>query len=150
MVKLPYLPKNREILYISGDNKFILEAKKTAERNSLDPAHKTGAVIVKNNKIIGKGANGSEHHEKYGCERKKQNIPTGEGYDLCEGCSPHNHAEQKAIANAQSYKNSCKDADLYLFGHWWVCESCWNCMIKAEIRNVYLEEDAKIDYLSLS
>jgi len=75
-------------LYVSSEDAFILEAKDFAKKNSLDPAHPTGAVIVKNGKIIGRGANGTDHHEKNGCARKEQNISTGEGYDLCDGCHP--------------------------------------------------------------
>ncbi len=140
--KLPYLPKDKKILYVEVSNIFMQEAKKVAEKFSLDPGFKTGAVIVKNKKIIGRGANGSEIHEKFGCKRKKQNIPTGEGYDLCEGCQPKNHAEQSALLDAQNKNLSTQDSDLYLWGHWWCCESCWNAMIKAEIKNVYLPENS--------
>lgn len=140
MKKLPYLPGGRQILYVASDNKFIKAAKNYALTHSLDPAHRTGAVIIDGGKIIGYGANGSAFHKTNGCERKRQNIPTGEGYDLCEGCSPINHAEQKAIADVESKGLSCKGADLYLHGHWWCCESCWNAMIKVGIRDVYLSK----------
>lgn len=143
MKKLPYLPVGREILYVKPSNAFLLAAKTFAEEFSLDPAHPTGAVIVSNGKIIGSGANGTDHHEQNGCERKRQNISTGKGYDLCDGCHPKNHAEQTAIANAQSLGASCDGADLYLSGHWWCCESCWDAMIAAGIKNVYLCEEAK-------
>jgi len=139
---LPYLPKGKKILYVKKDNVFMQEAQKVAEEFSLDPGFKTGAVIVKNGEIIGKGANGSEVHEKFGCERKKRNIPTGEGYDLCEGCHPKNHAEQSAILDVQRKNLETQNADLYLWGHFWCCESCWDAMIKAGIKNVYLPENA--------
>jgi len=134
----PYLPDGRQILHVPADNMFMQAAKLVAETESLDVAHKTGAVVVKDNNIIGAGANGSTWHDEYGCERKRKNIPTGEGYELCEGCHPKNHAEQTAIAN-------CEDpagADIYLWGHWWCCQSCWARMIESGIVNVYLPEGA--------
>ncbi len=140
MRKLPYLPEGREILYVSADNKFIKAAEQYAFKHSLDPAHRTGAVIVDGDEIIGYGANGSDFHNIHGCERKRQNIPTGKGYNLCEGCSPVNHAEQKAIADVVLKGLSCEGKGLYLYGHWWCCESCWDAMIKAGIQNIYLPE----------
>lgn len=138
--KLPYLPKSREILYVSTENKFMQAAKKVAETKSLDASFKTGAVIVKDGEIIGKGANGSDFHKKFGCVRKFFHIKTGQKYWLCSGCSPKNHAEQSAISDAKYRGISTKGADLYLWGHWWCCQGCWEKMIEAEIENVYLEK----------
>lgn len=141
-MKLPYLPKNKTILYVEEIHPFMQEARFMAEEFSLDLAHKTGAIIVKDGQILGGGANGSEIHKLQGCERKKQNIPTGEGYELCNGCHPENHAEQKAITFVQESALLVEGADLYLWGHWWCCESCWEAMIEAGIGNVYLPEGA--------
>jgi len=127
-------------LYVGADNEFMMAAKEAAETLSSDRAHPTGAVIVHKGTIVSRGANGSDYHKKHGCRRKEQNIPTGEGYELCEGCSPRNHAEQSAISKMQQ---GCENDDLYLWGHWWCCESCWNRMIAAEIQNVYLTEGAR-------
>ena len=66
------------------------EAKEYARLNSLDKVVQTGSVIVKNGEIIGRGANDSSYHETHECERVKQKIPTGQGYELCEGCHPKN------------------------------------------------------------
>jgi len=138
-VKLPYLPDGRTIEYVPVDNPFMQAAKMVAETESLDTDHQTGAVIVKDKQIIGVGANGSYTHVRFGCMRKRLNIPTGKGYFLCNGCAPKNHAEQKAI-KATDDPNG---ADLYLWGHWWCCQSCWQKMIRAGIKNVYLPEDAQ-------
>ncbi len=140
----PYLPENKAILFVKEENEFLLKAKEFALTFSLDQAHPTGAIVVKNGRILGLGCNGSDFHEKNGCERKKQNIPTGTRYELCEGCDPKNHAEQKAIQDArQRDVDNLKNADLYLWGHWWCCESCWEKMIEAKIGNVYLQENAR-------
>ena len=130
-MKIPYLPEGREILYVEADHAFLQEARLYAEEHSSDHLHPTGAVIVRENEVLGRGANVSHYHEDHGCRRKELNIPTGEGYELCKGCSPKNHAEQAAIADAQTRHSQEKiaEADLYLWGHWWCCESCWDCII---------------------
>ena len=119
------------------------EAQIYAKEHSLDDTVKTGVVIEKDRKIIGHGANGSDYHSTHGCERVKRGIPTGQGYELCEGCHPKNHAEPRAIADAIARGLSLAGADLYLWGHWWACEPCWNAIIKAGIHNVYLLEGSE-------
>ena len=143
-IKYPYIPKGRVILYVQGDNKYMQEAKEYARLNSLDKVVQTGSVIVKNGEIIGRGANDSSYHETHECERVKQKIPTGQGYELCEGCHPKNHSEPKAIKNAKEKGNDTTGADLYLWGHWWCCEPCWEQMISAGIKNVYLLENSEV------
>ena len=115
-------------------------AKEYAKEHSLDKHVPTASVLVLNGEVIGLGANGSNHHEQHGCERVKQNIPTGQGYELCEGCHPKNHSEASAIKNAHDNGKQTEGADLYLWGHWWCCEPCWGAMIAAGIKNVYLAE----------
>ena len=143
-IKYPYLPEGRKILYIPLSNEYMKEAKKFAQEHSLDKVIQTGSVMVKDGEIIGKGANGSTYHETHECERVKQKMPTGQGYELCEGCHPKNHSEPKAIANAKENGKNTEGADLYLWGHWWCCEPCWNAMISAGIRNVYLLEESGV------
>ena len=146
ITKLPYLPSDREILFVPEGHPFLLEAKKAAETGSLDTRHPTGAVVVRGEKILGRGANGSAFHAQFGCARKLLHIATGTHYWLCPGCSPKNHAEQSAIDNAIKNGESCEGADLYLYGHWWCCESCWGKMIRYGIRNVYLVEGAEAKF----
>lgn len=136
--ELPYLPAGREILYVPESNKFLATAETAAFELSTDVEHPTGAVVVRDGVILGVGANRSEYHMEHGCERKKRGCPTGTGYELCPGCDPKFHAEQQAIADA----GECAGADLYLWGHWWCCESCWRKMIGAGIRNAYLIDGA--------
>lgn len=140
--KMPFVPEGAEIFTLPADNVFMQEAKAVSEKYSLDLKHRTGAIIIRKDAVLGKGANGSHYHEKHGCKRKELGIPTGEGYDLCPGCSPKNHAEQKAIQDAVDHKKKTKDADLFLWGHWWCCQSCWKAMEKAKIKRVFLVENA--------
>lgn len=115
-----------------------MKAAAKAAKESLDYNFPTGSVIVRDNVVIAAGANGSTYHDEHGCERVKQGIPTGQGYELCEGCHPKNHSEAKAVTDAKAKKVNTRGADLYLWGHWWCCEPCWNAMDEAGIRNVYL------------
>lgn len=139
-INYPYLPKGEKIHYAAADNRFMMAAKDHAKQHSLDKQVPTGSVIVLNGKIIGKGTNGSDYHDKFGCERVRRGIPTGERYDLCEGCHPKNHSEPRAIEDALHHhaKKELKNAELYLWGHWWMCEPCWNAVKASGISDVYL------------
>jgi hypothetical protein len=33
-------------------------------------------------------------------------------------------------------------ADFYMYGHWWACEPCWKVLLEAQVRDVYLLENA--------
>lgn len=142
-ISYPYLPANRKYLYVKEDNQFMKIAKAFAFMESLDDYMPTCSVIVKNNKIIGLGANGSDYHRTHQCKRKQLGIPTGQGYELCEGCHPKNHSEVRAIKDAYNKHNSTSNAELYLWGHWWCCQPCWQEIIKAKIGKVYLVEGSE-------
>jgi deoxycytidylate deaminase len=149
-IDYPYMHVNGKIGYVAADNKYMQAAKEIAQEKSLDKVMPTGTVLVKDKRIIGKGANGSDYHEKFGCERVRLNIPTGQGYELCEGCSPKNHSEPRAIADAKAKNNDTKGAEAYLWGHWWCCESCWEVMLSNGITNIYLLEDSEHLFNKLS
>lgn len=141
----PYLPDGRQILYVSADNVHMRTAREFARRNSLDEVMPGAAVVVDaNSRVIGTGANGSDYHKKQKCQRVILGCKSGQGYELCEGCHPKNHSEAKAIADTKHCGQSTVGADLYLWGHWWFCKSCWDCMIVSGIRNVYLLEQSHV------
>ena len=125
------------------------EARNIARDLSTDKIQSTSAVIVKDGKIIGCGANQviiknksfQKLHRRGVCTRKFLKIKSGTKYWLCLGCSPHAlHAEAQAIADAEDKGNSTEGADLYHWGHWWCCKPCWDKMTLAGIKNVYLLE----------
>jgi len=149
-VKYPFMHTKGKVGYVPADNKYMQAAKKVAREKSLDKVMPTGTVIVLNGEIIGRGANGSEYHDKFGCERVRLNIPTGQGYELCEGCHPKNHSEPTAIRDAHEAGHDTNDAEAYLWGHWWCCEPCWNAMIDNGIAKVYLMEDSEHLFNKLS
>lgn len=140
MASYPYLPEGRTILYVPAEDPFMQAAKAEAQEHSLDAVMPTGAVLVRDGEIVGRGANGSAYHTTHECERVKQNIPTGQGYELCEGCHPKNHAERRAVENTRDPAG----ADLYLWGHWWACEPCWEAILSAGVRDVYLMEGSEV------
>ena len=145
-IDYPYMPDDGEIRYVSADNQFMQAAEQVAREKSLDKAMPTGSVIVKDGHILGRGANGSTYHETHECERVKRGIPTGQGYELCEGCHPKNHSEPKAISDALTRHTAeeLKGAELYLWGHWWCCEPCWRAMLDAGIHVVNLLEHSEV------
>ncbi len=143
-INYPYLPEGRTIQYVPESNPFMIEAKEFARGHSLDKVMPTGSVLIKNNEVIGRAANGSSYHETHVCERVKQGIPTGQRYDLCEGCHPKNHSETGAILDAKNCGHDTDGTDLYLWGHWWCCALCWENIIKAGVWNVYLMETSEI------
>nr|AIA17793.1 Cytidine and deoxycytidylate deaminase zinc-binding region [uncultured bacterium] len=140
----PYLPADGNIRYVAADNPYMQQAKDYSRQYSIDKTMPTGSIIVLDNKVVGKGANGSTYHDEHVCERVRLGIPTGQQYELCEGCSPKNHSEPRAIADALSRLSSVQNADLYLWGHWWCCEPCWKSMQDVGIHTVYLLEDSEI------
>ncbi|HLZ14687.1 MAG TPA: deaminase [Candidatus Saccharimonadales bacterium] len=142
-IEYPYLPEGVEIVYVPADNHFMQAAKDIARKASLDITMPTGSVVVKNGKIIGRGANGSKYHQTHVCERARLGIPTGQGYELCEGCHPKNHSEPKAIVDALQHADTLEGSSLYLWGHWWCCEPCWEAMLGAGIHQVVLMEDSE-------
>lgn len=142
MIKYPYLPENKQILYVPLDNKWMQEAQKIANELSGCSWWPTGAVVVKDEKIIGRASNEGKWQPL--CPRVQNNCPTGEGYHFCkEICQQNGHSELGAVNNAIANNNDPGQADLYLFGHWWCCKKCWDSIIKHGIKNVYLLENAE-------
>ncbi len=136
---LPYLPPGRVILYVPDTHPLMARARELCSTHTRFCRQPTIAVIAKKDRIIAEGRNGGEDPPAV-CNRKKLGIPTGQRYELCPGCDPHHHAEAAALRKATENPSG---ADLYLYGHWWCCESCWTKMIAAQIQNVYLVENAR-------
>jgi deoxycytidylate deaminase len=147
----PFLPKGRTIKYVPADNLFMRAAEEMRNTVSTDLYFPTGAVVVKDGVIVGKGANQSllrtqwllRAHQQWACIRRLFSVPSGKKYWMCPGCAPSSqHAETRACVDAAKHTKT-QDADLYLFGHWWCCEPCWNSIIQAGIKDVYLLEGSE-------
>ncbi len=148
-MKYPYLPEGHTIEYVGGDNPFMKQAKEAA-RASNDHQMPTGAVVVFEGTVIAQASNKApltstkliRLHKKY-CLRRLCNIPSGKKYWLCPGCaSTHSHAETRAshIAEIKGVRNF----DLYLWGHYWACKDCWEAMIRAGVKHVFLLKGSEI------
>jgi len=136
----PYLPASKEIKFVPKDNFFMQEAKIISQEKGC-VKQPTAAVIVKEGRIIGRGTNAGKKVDS--CPRAEKGSKTGEDYYFCkEVCFQEGHAEVMAIRNAKENGIDANGADLYLYGHWWCCKDCWDEMIKAGIKNVYLVEKA--------
>jgi len=148
-IKYPFLPEGKEITLVPLENPFMTRARTVARNMSTDRKHPTGAVVVKDGVILGEGANQvplknktlSKMHQKGACVRKLFKVKSGEKYWICPGCANYSdHGEQQAVRNAIAQSGDVQGADLYLWGHWWCCEPCWNAMLAVGIENVYLLE----------
>ncbi|HEX7724518.1 MAG TPA: hypothetical protein VF438_02150 [Candidatus Paceibacterota bacterium] len=146
-IPYPYLPEGRTFQYVPLSNPYMSEAKKIKEAHTSGSA----AVVVRDGVILGKGSNRSplyfpkliSLHNKYVCLRRWLRVPTGTQYWVCPGCSGYNqHSEARAVRDAIRRSGSIAGADMYFYGHWWCCQPCWDKMIAAGIRNVYLVEGA--------
>ena len=97
-----------------------------------------GAVIVRDNRILSTGYNGTPagitHCLERGCIRTERNIPSGERHELCRGL----HAEQNAIIQAAYHGVSIKDADIYCTNQ--PCIICSKMLINAGIRKIYISD----------
>jgi deoxycytidylate deaminase len=152
-IEYPYMPEGRSVKYVSAENEFMVAAKESARTQSTDMLQPTGAVIVLNGDIVADGANHTwagkntwfrTKHQKGLCVRKWFKIPSGKGYGLCPGCvTNQNHAESTAAKRWIKNSDFKEGADLYLWGHWWCCKDCWDNMIKAGIKDVYLLEKSE-------
>lgn len=143
-IRYPFLPTGKKFYYVSPNNRFMISAKAYALQNSLDDYQKNASVVVIGDEVVGYGANGSNFHKIKQCVRKLQGIPTGQGYELCEGCHPKNHSEPKAIQQAKNGGHNLNNGSIYLWGHWWCCEPCWQTIISCGIGKVYLMRRSEV------
>ena len=93
---------------------YYLNIARAVAKGSTCLRRQYGAVIVKNDRILGTGFNGAargiEHCTDTGlCVREELKVPHGERYELCVAV----HAEQNAVINAQC---DVSGATLYLVG----------------------------------
>lgn len=119
-------------------DKYFLKITQDVSERATCIKRKVGAIIVKENRILTTGYNGTPkgfvHCTEKTCLRKKMNVPSGERHELCRGL----HAEQNAIIQAAWHGVKIEGSALYCT--YQPCIICAKMMINAGIvKLIYLE-----------
>ena len=110
--------------------KMFVEIAKVVAQRSADPHTQVGAVLVKNNCVIGVGYNGEPKGFHFDFD---WNSPEKYPYVI--------HAEMNAISNANRNGVDCNGADIYLTLS--PCHDCIKLLIQHKIKNVYYLKEYK-------
>jgi len=120
---------------------FMLLAKIVALRSGCN-SRPTGAIIVKDKRILATGYNGpmpgawhcTDHGSNY-CFRREKGIPDIDKYNFCRA----SHAEANAIAQAAKFGISLEGASIYCTLA--PCYVCLKLIASAGIKEIYYEYD---------
>lgn len=136
------VPEGLNVRFASMDDTFMQKAFLYAYKNTFGTMTTTSSVVVLHDEIIGRGINGDGFHVR---EQKCLRIggTVGQDYESCPGCHPDNHSERVALREAQVTRTSLKNAELYLYGHWWSCEPCMRAILNADIKTIYILENSR-------
>jgi len=114
---------------------FMDIAKLVATRSTCLRRH-VGAIIVKENRILSTGYNGTptgiRHCLERGCLRDELNIPSGQRHELCRGL----HAEQNAIIQAAYHGVSIESSEIYCTNQ--PCIICAKMIINAGLKKIII------------
>lgn len=98
----------------------------------------TGAVLVKDRRILATGYNGTprglRHCEEVGCLREQRGIASGSHHELCRGI----HAEQNAVIQAALYGTAIEGATIYTTHQ--PCVLCAKILINAGVRDIHYRD----------
>lgn len=76
-------------------------------------------------------------HAKYGrCDRTQ--VDGNVDYDRCPGCRHDRHSERSVVRKALRDGVDLTGSEIYLYGQWWICESCADAAHEAGVRKIYL------------
>jgi len=124
------LPPGRTQPRPSWDEYFLKLAMLASERSTCPRMH-CGCVIVKNNKVLATGYNGSipghEHCEDVGCMVENNH------------CIRTNHAEINALVQAANQGDSVAGSTIYITNM--SCTTCAKAMIAAGVKRVVVFTD---------
>jgi len=99
---------------------------------------RTGAVLVKEKRILATGYNGPPagvaHCEQVGCIRAEREIASGQNHELCRGI----HAEQNGVIQAARYGIPIEGATLYSTHQ--PCVLCAKIMMNAGVAEIIFRE----------
>ncbi|MBN2810198.1 MAG: cytidine/deoxycytidylate deaminase family protein [Deltaproteobacteria bacterium] len=112
---------------------FMDIAQLVASRSTCIRRH-VGAVIVKDNRILSTGYNGTprgiRHCLDRGCLRDEFEIPSGQRHELCRGL----HAEQNAIIQAAYHGVAIESSEIYCTNQ--PCIICAKMIINAGLKKI--------------
>lgn len=98
----------------------------------------TGAVLVKEKRILSTGYNGVpsglEHCEVVGCLREQRGIASGSHHELCRGI----HAEQNAVIQAARHGIAIDGATVYCTHQ--PCVLCAKILLNAGVKDIVFRE----------
>lgn len=120
-----------------GINEYYMNIAVQVSLRSTCIRRKVGAVIVKDNEILGSGYNGSPKglpnccDDPIRCYRTKHNIPSGQKLELCYA----QHAEINAMFNALCSNRDLHDASIFVTT--FPCSNCAKAIIQSGIKNIY-------------
>ena len=116
-------------------DEYFLDIVVRVARRSTCLRRQTGAVIVKDKRILSTGYNGAPmglaHCSEVGCLRDERKIESGERHELCRGL----HAEQNAVIQAAFHGVSINGAAIYCTHQ--PCTLCAKMIINSGIRDIF-------------
>ena len=119
-------------------DEYFMEMAELARQRTTCVRRGVGAVIVKENRVLATGYNGTptgiSHCEEVGCLRQKLNVPSGQKHELCRGL----HAEQNAIIQAARMGVNIDGSTLYCTTK--PCAICSKMLINAGIKRIVIAE----------
>ncbi len=128
------------------DDYFMNIAEVAAQRSNCSRRH-VAAVLVRDNRIISTGYNGTPRGitncDEGGCPRCNSDVPSGSHLGECLCC----HAEENAIVQAAYHGIEVKGATLYTTFS--PCLLCAKMIINAGIVEVVYHRNYSIDDVSL-
>ena len=120
-----------------GINEYYMNIAVQVSLRSTCIRRKVGAVIVKDNEILGSGYNGSPKglpnccDDPTRCYRTQHNIPSGQKLELCYA----QHAEINAMFNALCSNRDLHDASIFVTT--FPCSNCAKAIIQSGIKYIY-------------
>lgn len=129
-------------------NKFFMSVARKASDLSKCGSRHIGAVLVRDRQILAFGYNGAPAGSNLcqtgeSCPRRKLNIPSGQGLELC----PAQHAEENTVHNAAKNGISTKGATLYCACPL-PCQRCAGALINAGITRVVCLDEPNYDSMA--
>lgn len=120
-------------------DEYFLEVALSVAKRSTCLRRQTGAVIVKDKRILTTGYNGPPqglmHCGETGCLREKFNISSGKQHELCRGL----HAEQNAVVQAATYGVPISEGSIYSTHE--PCSLCAKMIVNARlVRVAFIDE----------